>query len=265
MTHAKKFLMKDMTFREFEQVKAANEVVILPFGSQEEQGPAPMGDWMLTEAIAARVARESGAVAAPTMPFGYADYFRCVPGGIQLKADTFARVLEDICENFLDHGLNRLLIFNGHTGNYPVIDQVIRRMRHERGVIVPCLNVWRTITPALWNELHPGIGPAALGHGGDPLTSVYLHLFPELVDAASLPAPETKKTFLGLPTSGLAAVKFEGVDVNVPLDVTDICDNGIAGGDPRRSSAEIGGRIVDHIVGYTVSLINHLRSIETTV
>jgi creatinine amidohydrolase len=265
MNEPKKHLLKDMTFREFERIKADNEVILLPFGSQEEQGAAPMGDWMLTEAIADRVARESGAVAAATVPFGYADYFRCVPGGVQLKADTFAKVLEDICENFLDHGMTRLLIFNGHTGNFPVIDQVIRRLRAERGVIVPCINVWRTITPELWNEVHPGVGAAALGHGGDPLTSVYLHLFPDLVKKETMPSPGAKKEFMGLPTSGLAAVKFRGVDVNVPLDVTDICDDGIAGGDPTRSSADIGKRIVEHIVDYTVSFVSHLRSIETTV
>lgn len=265
MNEHRKHLLKDMTFREFEHIKADNEVIILPFGSQEEQGPAPMGDWMLTEAIAERVARESGAVAAPTMPFGYADYFRCVPGGIQLKAETFARLLEDICENFLDHGMNRLLVFNGHTGNYPVIDQVIRRLRAERGVIVPCINVWRMLTDELWNEAHPGVGKGALGHGGDPLTSVYLHLFPDLVAKDGIPSPGGKKEFLGLPTSGLAAVRFQGIDINVPLDVTDICDDGIAGGDPTRSSAETGKRFVEHIVDTTTSFISYLRSIETTV
>ncbi|MCG8508150.1 MAG: creatininase family protein [Rhodospirillales bacterium] len=265
MNETKKHLLKDMTFREFERVKADNEVVLLPFGSQEEQGPAPMGDWMLTEVLADRVASRSGAVAAPTVPFGYADYFRCVPGGVQLKADTFAKVLEDICENFLDHGMNRLLVFNGHTGNFPVIDQVIRRIRAEHGVIIPCINVWRTITDEVWNEVHPGIGRGALGHGGDPMTSVYLHLFPDLVPKDGVQSPGPKKEFLGLPTSGLAAVKFNGVDVNVPLDVTDICDDGIAGGDPTRSSAEIGKRLVEHIVDYTVSFVHHLRSIDTTV
>ena len=265
MNAQKKHLLKDMTFREFESVRDANEVMILPFGSQEEQGPAPMGDWMLTEAIAERVARESGAVAAATVPYGYADYFRTVPGGVQLKGETFTRLFEDICDNFLDHGMTKLLVFNGHSGNYPLIDQVIRHLRKTRGVVIPCINVWRTIPAELWHELHPGVGPAALGHGGDPLTSVYLHMFPDLVKKEGLPTPGTKKEFLGLPTSGLAAVKFQGIDVNIPLNITDRCDDGIAGGDPRNSTAEIGARIVDHIVDYTTAFIRHLRTTETTV
>jgi creatinine amidohydrolase len=184
---------------------------------------------------------------------------------VQLKAETFVSLFTDVCENFLDHGLNRLLVFNGHTGNYPLIDQAIRVLRKERGVIIPCINVWRTLTPDLWNELHPGVGPAALGHGGDPLTSVYLHLFPDLISKDDMPAPGPKKELLGLPTSGLAAVKFRGVEVNIPLNVTDRCDDGIAGGDPTRSSAEIGKRIVDHVVDFTVSFVDHLRKTNTTV
>ena len=48
-------------------------------------------------------------------------------------------------------------------------------------MLIPCLNVWRLITPEKWEEFHPGFGTKALGHGGDPLTSVYLHLFADLM------------------------------------------------------------------------------------
>jgi creatinine amidohydrolase len=82
-----KFLLKDMTFREFQQRIPDNPVILPPLGSQEEHGPmAPMNDFMLTEAFAER----ADAIAAATLPFGYADYFRPIPGGIQLRAETFA-------------------------------------------------------------------------------------------------------------------------------------------------------------------------------
>ncbi|MCG8543406.1 MAG: creatininase family protein, partial [Alphaproteobacteria bacterium] len=178
----RKYLLKDMTWVEFQDRLAESPTILLPFGSQEEQGPmAPMGDWMLTEALAARIAQEADVIAAPTMPFGYADYFRPVPGGIALRPETFRSVLEDICENFLNHDIDHLVVFNGHSGNFPLIDQAIRSIKEEWGVLIPCLNVWRLLTPEKWEELHPGVGAKALGHGGDPLTSVYLHLFPELV------------------------------------------------------------------------------------
>ncbi|MEM8662845.1 MAG: creatininase family protein, partial [Pseudomonadota bacterium] len=115
---AQKHRLAEMTFREFEARLPERPVIIIPLGSQEEQGPAcPMGDYRLTEIIADRVAERSDAIVAPIMPFGYADYFRTVPGGIALRPETFCAVLEDMVVNFLDHDLTKVLILNGHSGN----------------------------------------------------------------------------------------------------------------------------------------------------
>lgn len=258
-----KHLLEDMSFVEFGERLADDPVILLPFGSQEEQGPAcPMGDWMLTREIAARVAERSGAIAAPTVPFGYADCFRPVPGGIQLRAETFVALFTDVCENFLDHGVTRLVVLNGHTGNAGLIDQASRRLKSARGVVIPCLNLWRLIPPALWEELHPGRGASALGHGSDPLTSVYRHLSPALVRDDLVAPPGAMKEFLGLPTSGLGAVMFRGMPVQVPLDVTERCDDGVAGGDPTRSTPAIGRRIVDHLVDFASAFVDHMRGID---
>ncbi|MGI9423142.1 MAG: creatininase family protein [Hyphomicrobiaceae bacterium] len=262
----KKHLLKDMTWLEFRERLPENPTILLPLGSQEEQGPmAPMGDWMLTEALADRIARQSNAIAAPTLPFGYADYFRPIPGGVAVRPDTFRMVLEDFCENFLSHDLDHLVIFNGHSGNYPLIDQTIRKIKQERGVLIPCLNVWRLLTPEKWEELHPGFGAKAFGHGGDPMTSVYMHMFPELMRLDLIDRDESFGELLELPTAGLNAVKFRGVDVNVAVDITDRCTTGVAGGDPSRSSAEIGQSIADYIVDFTVAFLDHFKSVDTLV
>ncbi len=262
----RKYLLQDMTWMEFRERLAEHPVMLLPFGSQEEQGPhAPMGDWMLTEVLAAQVAERADVIATPTVPFGYADYFRPIAGGIALRPDTFRRVLEDICENLLDHGLDHLVVFNGHSGNFPLIDQTIRRIKQDRGIIIPCINVWRLMTPAKWDALHPELGIKAFGHGGDPLTSVYLRHFPEKMRMDLIALEDGPKEFLGLPTAGLNAVKFDGVDVNVAIDITDRCDNGIASGDPTKSSAEIGARISEHVIDFTVRFLEHFKQADTHV
>lgn len=260
---SRKHLLKDLTWVEFAERMKENPVILLPFGSQEEQGPqAPMGDYMLTDVIVARIAERADAIAAPIIPFGYADYFRPIPGGIQLSAETFRALFEDICANFLDHGLDHLVVMNGHSGNYPLIDQSIRKLKRDRGVWIPCLNLWRLMTPAQWTELHGERGTTALGHGGDPLTSVYLHLFPELM-RMDLIEMKDKKSVLGLPPSGLNAVKFEGVDVNLAVDIDDIRDTGIAGGDPNNSSAEIGERIIEYLVDFSAKFITYFNGISS--
>lgn len=259
----KKHLLKDLTWVEFRERMKENPVVLIPLGSQEEQGPhAPMGDFMLTERIAEMTAKLSDAIAVPILPFGYADYFRPVPGGVQLRPETFRSILEDICKNFMDHELDHLLILNGHSGNYPLIDQSIRKIKQKRGIWIPCINLWRLMTPEKWNEFYGDVGTKAFGHGGDPLTSVYLHLFPDLIRMDLIKTGE-KKTVLGLPTSGLNAVKFNGVDINLAIDIDDICDTGIAGGDPKLSSADIGKKIVDYIVDYCATFINYFRTVNT--
>jgi len=261
-----KCLLKDMTWVEFRDRLRDNPTILIPLGSQEEQGPhAPMGDYMLTEALAARVAARAGVIAAPTLPFGYADYFRPVPGGVALRPETFKAVLGDICDNFLDHGLDHLVVFNGHSGNYPLIDQAIRRIKQERGVLVPCLNLWRLIPPEKWREFHPDLGTGAFGHGGDPLTSVYMHLFPELMRPDLVQRDDDKGDLLGLPTTGLNAVDFRGVEINAPVDITDRCETGIAGGDPTRSSVEIGERIAAYLVDYVVGFLDHFGTVDTRV
>src|SRR6185503_19059934 len=80
--------LEDLTYAELRERLADDPVILVPLGSQEEQGAsAPMGDFMLAKELARRVAEKTGAIAAPTVPFGYADYFRPVAGGVQLTAE----------------------------------------------------------------------------------------------------------------------------------------------------------------------------------
>jgi creatinine amidohydrolase len=259
----KKHRLSDLTFVEFRERMAEDPVVLIPLGSQEEQGPhAPMGDYMLTDALAGRIAEKADCITAPIMPFGFADYFRPVPGGIALRAETFAAVLEDILVNFLDHDLRRLVILNGHSGNFPLVDQVIRKLKRKRGVVLPCLNLWRLMTPEAWRSVHGENVAKASGHGAEPLTSVYLHLFPELMRPDLITLEEGKGQMLGLPTSGLNAVRFQGVEVNIPLDITERCGNGIASGDPRYGSAEIGEKIAAWLVDFCADFVRHMKSLD---
>jgi creatinine amidohydrolase len=259
---ARKHALKDMTFVEFAERLPEKPVMLLPFGSQEEQGPhAPMGDYMVTERLSILVAERSGAIAAPTVPFGYADYFRTIPGGIQLRPQTFMMLVEDVVSAFLDHGLERLIIFNGHTSNGPLIEQVLRRIRRERGVTVPTLQVWQILPPQMWKRIYGEREPAARGHGADPLTSVYLHLFPKLVRSDLADAARPREA-LGLKTMGVRSVSFEGVSVEIPLDVTDVTENGVIGGDPWVSSAAAGAEITEWIVAFTARFVEHFRKCD---
>ncbi|MFC7541520.1 creatininase family protein [Siccirubricoccus deserti] len=66
---------------------AAGACAILPMGSLETHGPqAPMGDYLLAESIAARIAARAAAAGAdalvlPPIPFGGEDFFHSCRAG----------------------------------------------------------------------------------------------------------------------------------------------------------------------------------------
>ncbi|PZX56332.1 creatininase family protein [Cereibacter changlensis] len=254
-----KHALKDMTVAEFRDRLAEDPVILLPLGSHEEQGPhAPMGDYLLAEAIALRAAERSGAIAAPCLPFGYAEFFRGYPGGIQLRAPTFRAVLDDMVTAFLDHGLNRILILNGHSTNAALIDETLRALRRRTGVAVASVDLWRSIPDSLWTEIHGPDAAKARGHGGDPVTSVSMYLRPETMRPDLMQAARPAEA-MGLPSIGASGVRFEGLAVNLPLDGHELHPDGMFGGDPALASAEAGERIVEHLTGYCARLVAHLR------
>lgn len=253
-----KHALKDLTVAEFRDRLASDPVILLPLGSQEEQGPhAPMGDYQIAEAVALEAARLSGAIAAPCLPFGYAEFFRGFPGGIQLRAATFTAVVEDMLGAFLDHGITRLLVLNGHTTNAPLIDQVLRKLRRETGVAVASLDLWRAISDDLWTEIHGDAAGRARGHGADPLTSLGLYLFPDRM-RPDLIRPSGKAQAFGLPAT-VAGVTFEGAALHVPLNAEEINADGMLGGDASLAFAEAGRAIFEHVTRKVAGLVAILQ------
>lgn len=252
--------LQDLTWAEFKERMAEQPVIVLPLGSQEEQGPhAPMGNFVLAEQIALTAAEHANAICAPVLPFGYAECFRGAAGGVQLRADTFARVLEDMITAFLDHGLKRVVICNGHSTNAPLIAQVAHKVRREHGVLVPNLNLWRLIPDDHWRKLHGENADRARGHGADPLTSVGLHLTPGLM-RPDLAAPADRQSIFGLPTTGrFSGVRLQAAEIELPLDVTEVAPNGVGEGDPSLASAQVGAEITTWLTRYLGDFLRYFR------
>lgn len=257
------FSIAHMTHEAFARRMEKPAVILIPLASQEEQGPhAPMGDFMLTQRLAELSAEAGDGLSAPVLPFGHAEFFRAMAGGIQLRATTFTAVLEDMLTSFLDHGHNRLLIFNGHTTNAPLIDQVCRKLRREQGVLIPSLNIWQCVPDSLWTSLYGEEAGRVRGHGGEPMTSVYMHLFPSLVNAKAIRPPAPRGTVFGMPIGGVSGSRFEGLPVQIPLDCTEVDPAGMLGGLASLASAEKGQAIANHIVDHTARLIRHLSRFD---
>jgi creatinine amidohydrolase len=243
---------------------AAGAAILLPLGSTETHGPAlPMGDHLLAEAIAQRIADRAGdALVAPPIPFGGADFFRGVPGGVALSTPTLTALLAETLLALHEGGAQRLLLVNGHGGNIPAIEDAQRHLHAARGVVAPVLHLWRN-AGAWHGEL--GGAPEALGHGGDPVASVAMHLFPALCDAAKLAPPAAPRgTVHGLPVSGFGTLRLGKAEFGVPLHIDDIAPGGVQAADPRSASAAHGARIVERLAEAGAAMLAQMRPARGT-
>src|SRR6516225_4267447 len=136
----------EMSWTEVRDTIKQGAAAIIPLGSIEEHGPhAPMGDYVLIDAIAERTATETGDLVVPTMPFGYSEYFRDYPGTITLRPGTLADVVADVVDCLLRHRLRHIVLFNGHAGNAPILELLTRRIRRERGLLIPTVSPLQVI------------------------------------------------------------------------------------------------------------------------
>jgi creatinine amidohydrolase len=241
---------------------AAGAVAILPMGSLETHGPAlPMGDYLVAEEIACRIAasayaKGADALVAPAIPFGGEDFFAGVAGGITLSVATLTAVIEEMAEAFIKIGTRRIMIVNGHAGTIAPADAAARSMRHRHGVIIPALHLWREA-----GKLHGELGgqPITFGHGGDPVASVTMALKPELCRPEAARPRDATGPYLGVPPTGFGAIRAHGVEFAVPMWVQEVAPGGVAAPDPRGANAAHGLRMVEQLVAAGASICAQLR------
>ena len=264
-TTSPKVHMGTLTGGEARALYPANPVILLPMGSHEDQGPhAPMGDYLLAEKVAelsALRATEMGTrtVVAPVLPFGGADHFGAMMGGIAISEATLTTVIAEMVANLHRHGLTRIVVINGHGGNVGPIATVGREVHRRTGMLIPSLYLWR-----IGYGLLPGIlgvekAKAVSGHGADPLTSIGLALFPDLMRPDMIPAPQPLKRSqaLDLPYTGLGAASFEGAEIGLPVEYDEVYSQGVGAGDPNLSSAETGAALVDRLTALVARFVRH--------
>jgi len=258
-----KYRLAEVTAGEARERLAKRPVILLPMGSLEDQGPhAPMGDYLCADAVALKIAEAAckagtDTLVAPVLPFGGADYFGSMIGGIALEQGTLRAVIGEMFACLMRHKLDRLVVINGHGGNVTAIHDEAQKVFRASGVVIPSLYLWR-MAYALLPEIK-GKEEAAktAGHGADPLTSVGLHLFPHLLRPDMIPDGPIRKEFHGLPVSNFATVKFQGIDVSVPGELTEFAPNGVMNANPRLCSAEVGEKIVSRLVAIGAAFVAH--------
>jgi creatinine amidohydrolase len=191
--------MNRMSWQEYrERVTVSKAPIFLPVGALEQHGPhLPLGtDALLATAIAAGAAAASGGIVAPALSYGYKSQPKCgggqhFCGTTSLDAATLIGQIRDAIREFVRHGVERLVLVNGHYENQwfmiEGIDLALRECRADR-LSVMRLEYWDFCTEETLAAIFPNGFPGfALEHAAVIETSMMLHLHPELVRIERIP------------------------------------------------------------------------------
>jgi creatinine amidohydrolase len=232
--------MPNATLAELRQADLAQrriEVAVLPVGSCEVHAMhLPYGtDAMVIDAVAKRAAAravEKGApvLCLPVQFIGCAQNLTGFPGTLTLRPTTLIRIIEDIAESLLLHGIRKLLLLNGHGGNSAAIGSACREMYDRKDFFVARMNYW----DACMDVIETVRETKHLEHADEMETSVALALFPELVKMEHAVPVEVAKSRLPL-------LQKYGGDFTRPWHL--YTTNG-GTGDPTKGTREKGEKIL---------------------
>jgi len=177
-------------------------LTILPVGVVEEHGAhLPLGlDSFAAETYSASAAphlEQAGydVVVAPTINYGVARAAIDFPGTLSLEPATLRSMVVQIGRSLSRHGLNRLVVLNGHRDlhHMKALDDARAILVSEKAAQILVVGFAHDpeMTVACYRDgvkqFYQSPRPDREGHGGESETSVALHSFPELVKTEVIP------------------------------------------------------------------------------
>lgn len=186
-----------------EIIKAHPEIAVVGIGAIEQHGRhLPIGtDWMIIRELSRRVANELAAWLLPAIPISMSECHGSIPGTVWLKPATLSAVLQDIASSLHAQGICKLLVLNGHGGNF-ILEPTIHSLNNKFPDMLIAMppDVW----PAPENDAPIFETPSTDLHAGEIETSIQLFLNPALVKAERVDfVPPVGREFLDYVTMDL--------------------------------------------------------------
>jgi creatinine amidohydrolase len=246
---------QDMTTEEFAVLDAKRVIAILPVGAIEQHGPhLPVcADACANKAVIKRMLEQLPAelpvTVLPMMPVGKSDEHSNFPGTLTLEPETLRRLWTEIAESVHRVGIRKLVIYNTHGGQRPIMDIVARDLRVRLSMLVVVVNQFslypRDLFPA--DEMKYGI------HGGSLETSVMLHLHADLVDMNKAQnfrplMKDLEGDFQYLGVTGSTKIAWQSQDLN-PAGVV---------GNALDADAERGAQLIDQATAKFISILKEV-------
>ena len=150
---------------------------------------------------------------APVIPFGGKDYFDSSHDGISIRLSTLIALIDDMTDGLVRHGMRNILILNGHAGNIPAVTEVTMRWRQSHGLFIPSMYLWQIAYELLKGILGSETAAKSSGHGGDPLTLMCLHYYPEKGRHDLMVAPSKGGKVVEMDVVGYAHIAHDGAKI----------------------------------------------------
>ena len=214
------------------RIKQKKQIAIIPVGSIEQHGPhLPIStDSDIVTEISLRFSEKINGILLPTINYGISDehfpFFN-----LSVKKSTLSKMLDDICESLIKNGISRILIINGHYGNLESLKGFERKKKRNRKIKV--LSYWKYMD-------------REFDHAGNVETSIMLAI------SKNVKMKNAKK---GFQTDGMSKQEISKINRLAQKSFPKVTGNGVWG-DPTKSSAKLGRKIINEVVNNLVKESN---------
>jgi creatinine amidohydrolase len=214
------------------------EVAVLPVGAIEAHNRhLPQGqDFHHTTSIARQSCEFAwkkceSVICLPTIPYGVDCNLLAFPLTIHVSQTTLNAIGRDIIVSLRKHGIQKIVLINGHGGNE--FTSFIRQIQTDLDVHVFLCNWWQ-----VGHDRYEEIFSVPDDHAGEFETSVALALYPDLVEMDAAGSGKVKD------------FRFEALRkgwVRTSRDFKKLNDH-CAAGNPSAATAEKGRKYIDLVV-----------------
>ena len=171
--------LEDLTWIEAEKALKRFEVVLIALGARtKEHGPHLLlkNDYIMAEYLKERVMKEVPVAVLPALQYGYYPAFLEYPGSVSLRAETFKKVIVDICQSMNGYGIRKFYILNTGVSTLRPLKSASEELS-KQGIVMKYLNILEVD-----KKLPPGLLQQEGGtHADEGETSMMLYIAPETV------------------------------------------------------------------------------------
>ncbi len=233
----KRVFIPEMTWIEIKEILPKVQVGVIPTGSTEQHGPhLPLqSDIAFCLYFCRRAAERVYPIAliASPLSIGISGHHMKFPGSLTLRPETFINVILDVARSLSHHGLDKIVIINGHGGNDHAIKVAARKIYDELGLTAASFSYWELLPPAKAKEILDTY-PRYPGHACEFETSISYIVQPELVRENHISNSDE-----------LLQPRYESFYAKIE---TEYAKSGVSRGDPRAASKRKGENIIEIIV-----------------